>query len=263
MDRRVESGNNVTQLVAIWQECTHTSCDWADSMNEQLAIEITRQIGAIATALVWPALVFVVLVRAGPALRSALGRLTEFGLKGGGVEISAKVAQEIVANISAAEARKVDSSDDSGQGASSSPALPTAAVQRALEHAQWPGNLSHLRSAAILWVDDKPEGNFYEMESLRKLGISIDTATSSEGAEVKLKHRKYDLIITDLRRGNDSNAGLKFIKTELQHRPESKILVYTNYSSSQQKSAVLAAGAKGMTSRPSELFELAIKTLQS
>jgi CheY-like chemotaxis protein len=232
-------------------------------MHEQLAIEITRQIGAIATALVWPVLAFIVLVRAGPALKSALGRLTEFALKGGGVEISAKVAQEIVANISAAEAREVESGGESGLDSPPVPVLRTEAVQKALENAQSPGSLNHLRSAAILWVDDKPNGNFLEMDAFRKLGISIDTALSSEEAEEKLKQRKYDLIITDLRRGDDSNAGLTFIKTELQRRPESKILVYTNFSSLERRSAVMAAGAKGMTSRPSELFALVIGALQS
>jgi ActR/RegA family two-component response regulator len=69
------------------------------------------------------------------------------------------------------------------------------------------------------------------------------------------------LIITDLKRGSDPDAGLNFLKSVLACNPKQKIIVYTGYSNEAKKAKVLDAGAKGMTNSPSELFKLVVTQL--
>lgn len=230
-------------------------------MSDQIAIELVKQLGAIINSMIWPIAVIIILIWFSPGITAGLARFTKFIFKGAGIEISAEAQQEIVANLTAAEIQKGTEEQDTGTTKSTN-ILQTGLVQRALTNAQLPAASSRLRSAAVLWVDDKPEGNLLEMDSLRKLGLNIDTAVSSDQAEVFLKKRRYDLIITDLRRGTDDNAGLRLIEAILQRIPEQKILVYTGFESSKKREAVLAAGAGGMTNSPSELFGLVVSTLQ-
>jgi CheY-like chemotaxis protein len=232
------------------------------TLSEPLAIELTRQLGAIITSLIWPIAVIIVLIRFSPAITAGLSRFTKFIFKGAGIEISGEVQQQILANLTAAEIQKGAEEKGGAETTKSINVLQTGLVQKALTNAQMPAASNRLRSATVLWVDDEPEGNLLEMDSLRKLGLNIDTAVSSDQAEGFLKRRLYDLIITDLRRGADDDAGLDLIKTILQRIPEQKILVYTAFTSPKKRNAALAAGAKGVTNSPSELFGLVVSTLQ-
>ncbi|HEX2145149.1 MAG TPA: response regulator [Glycomyces sp.] len=68
-----------------------------------------------------------------------------------------------------------------------------------------------LHGGSILWVDDYPENNESLAQLFRSVGIRVETVLSTDGAVRALKSRSYDLVISDLGRGNESageNAGL-------------------------------------------------------
>ncbi len=63
-----------------------------------------------------------------------------------------------------------------------------------------------LRSLAgnwrILWVDDHPEGNRFEMEALSAVGFNIMTARNNEEAVQVLRENHVHFVISDIGRDN-------------------------------------------------------------
>jgi CheY-like chemotaxis protein len=64
-----------------------------------------------------------------------------------------------------------------------------------------------LQGARILWVDDRPEDNRRERRLLHSLGITIDLADDTDEALYKLARAEYDLVISDMERYGDDEAG--------------------------------------------------------
>lgn len=91
-------------------------------------------------------------------------------------------------------------------GASVSPRQSRAAVGR-LDHAA-----EALAGGRLLWVDDLPGNNRQIVELLQRAGLTIDLALSTDEAVGMLQRHGYDVVITDMRRGDDPQAGLRLIE---------------------------------------------------
>jgi CheY-like chemotaxis protein len=75
-----------------------------------------------------------------------------------------------------------------------------------------PEALDNMTGKAILWVDDKPANNELALRALRKFGLDIEQATNTEAAMAALQRRKFDLVISDMGRGDDMRAGYTLLK---------------------------------------------------
>lgn len=85
------------------------------------------------------------------------------------------------------------------------------ALNRAKKH------LDIFKDSKILWVDDIPENNENEQRMFLQLNVEIDEATHTEQALEMLNKNKYDLIISDMARGDDKTAGLTLL-TKLKNK---------------------------------------------
>ncbi|MGA3541303.1 response regulator [Micromonosporaceae bacterium DT194] len=78
------------------------------------------------------------------------------------------------------------------------------------------GRLDHaaeaLAGGRLLWVDDLPGNNRQIVELLQRAGLTIDLALSTDEAVGMLQRHGYDVVITDMRRGDDPQAGLRLIE---------------------------------------------------
>lgn len=75
--------------------------------------------------------------------------------------------------------------------------------------------LARLPPARILWVDDHPEHNRLEIESLERAGLVVDTVRTNDEAAERVVGRRYNLVISDIARdmGQEKNkAGLELPK---------------------------------------------------
>jgi CheY-like chemotaxis protein len=68
------------------------------------------------------------------------------------------------------------------------------------------------RQRSILWVDDYPENNDMPAEILRSNGIKIFPVLSTEEAIEAIETRSFDLIISDMGRGENRTAGLDLLR---------------------------------------------------
>lgn len=80
----------------------------------------------------------------------------------------------------------------------------------------------------ILWVDDKPSNNVFEVETLLGLGYQVDLAMTNEHAARLTSTFAYDLILSDIERPSPepSHAGLELPKVLLQSLPDLPPLIY-------------------------------------
>ena len=116
-----------------------------------------------------------------------------------------------------------------------------------------------IRGRRVLWVDDQPSNNFYERLALAQIGLSIDVAVSSEQGIHSAKHLRPDVIVSDMKRYGDENAGLKFLETS---RAEGVVAPVIYYVGGVDEGRGIPAGAFGITDRPDEVLHLILDVLE-
>jgi CheY-like chemotaxis protein len=80
-------------------------------------------------------------------------------------------------------------------------------IRATVDRAFTPQTLNNLAGKAILWVDDNPANNELAVRALRKFGLDIEQAPSTEAAMAAFQRRKFNLVISDMGRGSDMRAG--------------------------------------------------------
>ena len=127
------------------------------------------------------------------------------------------------------------------------------ALNRAKQH------LHVFTEAQILWVDDHPENNLNERKMFRQLKIEIDTAKSTDEALDILRHAEYDLVISDIARGEKATAGLDFLNEFRKQNKTTPLIYYVGVIDSKLG---VPAQAFGITNRPDELLHLVLDALE-
>lgn len=193
-----------------------------------------EQILAWGPHLFWAAVPLILFFVIGPSrIREAFGRATKIGFAGLEVEFKSEIEE-------AAKARHID--------------LPPQIRDQLAQRLDRLQNL--VASARILWIDDHPNGNAIEIGMLNKLGATIDLATSSRNAEQRLESSVYDLVLSDMARGDDPEAGRKFLPQVKNSMLSPSLIFYVG------KPAAVPIGAFGLTVRPDELFHLILDALE-
>jgi len=112
-----------------------------------------------------------------------------------------------------------------------------------------------LKGALILWVDDDPDGNLNEAQTLRSLGAWIEFATTSERARELLRKGKFDLVISDIDREDREEEGLQLVERTRGTPP--MILYVTNLD----RDRGTPAYAFAITNRPDQLLHYVLDVL--
>lgn len=116
-----------------------------------------------------------------------------------------------------------------------------------------------LAGARLLWVDDRPEGNAGETKLLRKLGVVVDTAVSSEDAREMLSKFHYDVILSDVDREGRSDEGLTFLRSLIGTRLFRYTIFYVGHV---DENKPIPVGAFNITNRPDKLLHLIMDALE-
>jgi len=132
----------------------------------------------------------------------------------------------------------------------------TAAVVASLEPRAAAGSL---QGKTVLWVDDRPENNTSEAGALRGAGLIVVAVTNTDDAIRQLKLSNFSVVITDLGRGLDRQAGYDLIarmKAEGINRP---VIIYAGRPSERDLAEAKEKGAVARVYSPTELFRLVIE----
>ncbi|NNE00389.1 MAG: sigma-54-dependent Fis family transcriptional regulator [Pirellulaceae bacterium] len=103
-------------------------------------------------------------------------------------------------------------------------------------------------SASILLVDDDRHLAESMAMWLRELSHDVATADSIETAKAQLKSRDFDLMITDLRLGDED--GFELISHSKRCRPDTSVLVMTGYATPETAVEAVRAGAFDLLTKP-------------
>ena len=110
---------------------------------------------------------------------------------------------------------------------------------------------------SVLWVDDNnPRNNQREITLLSKLGASVTTRQSTEEGLALISARSFDVILTDMVRGVQREAGFDLIRQLRQTGVKTPVLIYAGRfaDSQRRRRQAIQLGAFACTNRPDELF---------
>ena len=100
------------------------------------------------------------------------------------------------------------------------PADKKRALNRAKQH------MEIFRQAQILWVDDHPKHNVNERRMFRQLGAETDIAKSTDEALDMFSNAGYDLVISDMARGDQATAGLDLLSELRKDNKTAPVIFY-------------------------------------
>jgi len=115
-----------------------------------------------------------------------------------------------------------------------------------------------LRGARLLWVDDHPENNAWERELFRSLGVVIVPVESTRSALACLQTETFDLVLSDIRRDDDSTDGVEGATQIHAAKPTVPILFYVQHLTNPR----VPEPASGITDEPNELLHLVLDRLE-
>lgn len=118
--------------------------------------------------------------------------------------------------------------------------------------------IAGIRPARVLWVDDQPDNNVLEVTTLLHMGLSVVQATSTDKALLYEQRVHVDLVITDLTRGEDGEAGEKLIR-QLRDRGFLRPIFVYAFDIESRRDRVAAAGAAVVTTAPGVLFDAVLQ----
>jgi len=110
----------------------------------------------------------------------------------------------------------------------------------------------------VLWVDDHPENNLEERRFLESQRIAVYAATSTDDALklLAMYDGRYDAVISDMGRGEESLAGLKLVEAMREGGDETPFYMYTIFPSEEQRRLIINAGGQGVAVTSKELYGL-------
>ena len=111
----------------------------------------------------------------------------------------------------------------------------------------------------MLWVDDTPYSILYERDALELAGIATIWVGSTSEALNLLAGNKFDVVISDMGRYENSKAGYDLLESMRQKSDYTPFIVYSSSRLPESVSEVLERGGRGATNDPAELFELVLK----
>ncbi|MFF2245899.1 response regulator [Arthrobacter sp. NPDC058130] len=225
-------------------------------MNADQVNGLISAIGGLLNALLWPTLIGIVVFRFGPAVMRKFTESDEVTFKAGGVEASfQKVKVQLAANLVAAVNDKA-ASDQRGA------TVDAQDIADDVEHAVPDVSaFERLHGSRLLWVDDRPDNNFYERRALEALGIHIETSLDTPDAQRQLRERSYDLVISDMGRPGDSRAGYTLLDGLRQAGDLTPLVIYAGSRDPEHVTEAQSHGAIGCTNSPQELILLATAAL--
>ena len=224
-------------------------------MDSSVQVELVKQAGELLKTIVWLAVAAFVVLRFRHELGNFASRISQLSLKTPAGEISATAVAQASALLGVAQTTKQDGEAATAEEKSAA----VAAIGETVKAAAAAG--PRLRSRTILWVDDNPGNNQFEIQAFEALGLRIDTALTTEDGLRKLSTGHYDVAITDLTRGTDTKAGLKFIEAARAMHRNLKIVVYASRRGAVQFPRAYELGAVGATFLPTELVDRVVELL--
>jgi CheY-like chemotaxis protein len=221
------------------------------------SVKIIDAISRFFAGIGWPLVCIVAVVCLAPALRDLIGRIDKITGKVGGQEFALTTLQRNSANQLAAA---IVQQQQQTKSPSDQPIRDVnRQFSRSLDAAlQTTSKIRVERTVGrtLLWVDDNPNNNVFEKQALAALGIIISDARSTDEAAALLRNQHFDVIVSDMKRGENATAGYDLLSQVKTSSPSTPLIFYTSSANDTLVEAAKQKGAFGETNDPQRLLLL-------
>jgi CheY-like chemotaxis protein len=232
------------------------------------AVKLIDALARFFAGIGWPLVCIIAVLWLAPALRDLISRINNFSGKGVGIEfnIVAEQRRDAANQLVAAKIDQAKTQVGSAQlqnTSSRTPILNNQFDKFLKEALETTSNIQIDRTTGrqLLWVDDNPSNNIYERQSLSALGIRITSAISTEAALALLKTQHYDVIVSDMKRGQDGQAGYELLAKVREAGNTVPLIFYTSSATPDLVKEAKDRGAYGETNSPDNLITLVTSAL--
>jgi two-component system response regulator HydG len=112
--------------------------------------------------------------------------------------------------------------------------------------------------ADILIVEDEEAHAEAIEEGLSRMGHACTVVNDLPTALARIQTRRFDIIVTDLVLGSESDGGLKVLAAAVEHAPGTKVILITAHSSVETCRRALQQGAFDYVEKPLDLDEFRV-----
>jgi CheY-like chemotaxis protein len=124
-----------------------------------------------------------------------------------------------------------------------------------------------LQRRHLLWVDDNPMNNIYERKFMERSGATITLAVSTDEALEKIRHGRFDVIISDMGRsekhGYARHAGYELLDKLRGANITTPFIIYAGSNAPEHRAEAKRRGALDSTNNPQELIQLVSAAVQN
>jgi CheY-like chemotaxis protein len=214
-----------------------------------LAVVKFADLADLVTGLVWPVLAGLIIWRLMPLIRDVI-RSRSFKVNVAGLEISVQEASEALGSTVDDLRQQVSSLKADLEG------LSAAAGEE--PRAESPIADGVPRLSSVLWVDDFPENNAFEVSTLRRRQVRVTQVRTTRDALGALAEQPFDVVITDMGRQEDGpDAGLDLLHVLRERHVDVPVFVYASAPAvARSGAAAHKLGAAGVTSSATELLDM-------
>jgi CheY-like chemotaxis protein len=129
-----------------------------------------------------------------------------------------------------------------------------ATVQRAFS----PEIADQLIGKSILWVDDNPQNNTLAVRALTKLQLEIEQVTSTSLGLEAMQRRHFDLVISDMGRGDNMRAGYDLLAAIREQGNRLPFLIFAGTDTPEHRREAAERGAQLSTNDMLELIDAVV-----
>lgn len=113
----------------------------------------------------------------------------------------------------------------------------------------------------ILWVDDRPENNVYERQSMESMGLEFTLALSTNEALTILSSKRFAAIISDMGRKEGPREGYVLLEAIRVKDKSTPFFIYAGSRAPRHQKEAALRGAQGTTNIATELVEMVVRAL--
>ena len=114
---------------------------------------------------------------------------------------------------------------------------------------------------SVLWVDDIPSNNRLAVRALKRMQLDVEQVTSTELGLAALAQNHFDLVISDMGRGQNLRAGYDLLKAIRETGSTVPFLIFASQDTPSFRREAAANGAQLSTNDMLELVDHVIKHL--
>lgn len=139
--------------------------------------------------------------------------------------------------------------------------IDVAKIRDTVSHAFSPLVSDKLIGKSILWVDDNPRNNWLVVRALNRLQLDIMQVETTEASLEAMKSRHFDLVISDMGRGDDMTAGYKLLSSIRASGNQIPFFIFAGSDTSEFRRIANERGAQLSTNNVLELIDQVVKHL--